>query len=151
MYKPINIQNYLGRCDTWNYYEIALFNNILFTFTLEDAVLLGHRLVLSLRKKQKIKSISDEDVLILINLISYCLEENAEVAAHKLLNEVSTLSISEFSAYSRIMILWINTIFKIKYNQAPENDLHHTFHVLSVLEMDETLIMLKNWSKKLLN
>lgn len=149
-YTPTEIQKYLGQCDTWNYYEIALFNNILFTFQIDNAVLLGNRLIISLKKKQKTRDISNEDVLILINLISYCIEENANSLAEKLLNNLLTLNISESSTYSRIMFLWIKTIFNIKFHHENKQELDKIYDILKLLGMSETLAMIENWGKKLL-
>lgn len=149
-YTPTEIQKYLGQCDTWNYYEIALFNNILFTFQLDDAVLLGNRLIKSLKKKQKTRDIYNEDVLILINLISFCIEENANSLAEKLLKNLLALNISESSTYSRIMFLWIKTIFNIKFHQENKQELDKIYDILKFLGMSETLVMIENWGKKLL-
>lgn len=149
LYKPVNIQRYLGQCDTWNYYEIALFNNILFTFPLNDAILLGNRLILSLQQKQKMKNISDEDILIVINLISYCIEENSKNKAKKLIDSLSMICISESSTYSRIMLLWIKKVFIVKFEKFDETEFNQIFSVLELLEMNETLTMLQNWNKKL--
>ncbi|GEM_PF-5218486 len=149
-YIPTETHKYLGQCDTWNYYEITLFNNILFTFCLADAVTLGNRLILSLKNKQKTRNISNEDVLILVNLISFCIEEDASTAAKKLVKELLTFNISESAAYSKILFLWIKTIFEIKFEQGNVQDLDKIFNTLVLLDMPDTSVMLQNWTKKLL-
>ena len=77
-------------------------------------------------------------------------EEDASTAAKKLVKELLTFNISESAAYSKILFLWIKTIFEIKFEQGNVQDLDKIFNTLVLLDMPDTSVMLQNWTKKLL-
>lgn len=69
------IQHYLFSIDNWQYYEVALFTNIIFIFDGEVIGLLAKKAVKVLNNYNQISRYSDEMVLMLMNVVVVMLEK----------------------------------------------------------------------------
>lgn len=67
--------NYLMRCETWTHYELMLFNNVMFIFSLEQIRMLRKRVIHNLEKYQNLRIYGSESFRVLINMLMVFIEK----------------------------------------------------------------------------
>ena len=101
------LKQYLTDCDQWGYYEVTLFNNILFCFSDLDTILvLYKRMNQSYLRSKGLHKIPNEEIMLAINIICLCIIEKSYSSANEINQMIQIKDIDERSMFARTLLLW---------------------------------------------
>lgn len=147
------IKEYLMNCDQWGYYEVSLFNNVLYWFGDMDAILaLYKRMNQSLLRSKSLHRTPNEEISLAANIISMCLQEKAYSKAQEINNHIQSQDIGERSMFARTLLLWCDGLInKIVLNKDEGlNQIDMSIKIMESLKMESTLKMFERWKSRLL-
>lgn len=108
------IWDYLSKIENWNYYELTLFNNMMFIFSKEKIGFLARTALKRALYFKKMSSMHNEFCLVLLNLITFFLEnEDLKNAHYFIVQATDILKTTEF-IYEKNKLLFLQGIYLIK-------------------------------------
>ena len=147
------IKEYLMNCEHWEYYEVSLFNNVLFWFGDIDAVLnLYKRMNQSYLRSKSLHKTPNEEIMLATNIISMCIKEKAYFKAEEINNFIQSQEIGERSMFARTLLLWCEGLINKVVLNRDEGlyQIEMSLKIMETLEMNSTLKMFERWKKSLL-
>lgn len=147
------LKKYLTDCDHWGYYEVSLFNNILFCFGDLDIILvLYKRMNQSYLRSESLHKTPNEEIILTSNIICLCLANKAYTKAQEINHLIQTKKIGERSMYARTLRLWCDGLInKIVMNKDEgTKQIEVSLEIMKSLKMDSSFKMFDRWTKELL-
>src|SRR5690625_271719 len=147
------LKDYLMNCEQWGYYEVSLFNNILFIFGDLDIILaLYKRMDKSFLRSTPLHRTPNEESLLATNIMTMCLHERAFSKAMEINSHIQALEVGERSMFARTLQLWSKGLInKVVLNKDEGLDqIITSLKIMETLEMTSTLKMFERWKSRLI-
>ena len=147
------IIDYLMDCEQWSYYEVTLFNNVLYWFgDLNIVLTLYKRMNHSLLRSKPLHRTPNEEALLATNIITMCLKEQSFSKAMEINAYIQALKVEERSMFARTLQLWSKGLInKVVLNKDEGLDqINTSLKIMETLEMTSTLKMFERWKSRLL-
>lgn len=148
-----NLKEYLMNCKHWGYYEVSLFNNVLFCFGDVDAILtLYKRMNQSYLRSKLLHKTPNAEIMLATNIMSMCLKEKAYSKAVEINSFIQSQKIEERSMFARTLLLWCDGLInKIVLNkEIGLEQVEMSLKIMETLKMESTLKMFERWKSRLL-
>ncbi|GAA4078458.1 hypothetical protein [Amphibacillus indicireducens] len=146
------IKEYLTNCEQWGYYEVSLFNNILFCFgDLDTILILYKRMNQSYLRAKSLHKTPNAEIMLATNLITLCLEKKSYSKAQEINQFIQEKKIGERSMFARTLLLWCDGIInKIVFNNEDGlKKIQTSLQIMDTLNMESNLKMFNRWTKEL--
>lgn len=151
---PISqLKEYLMNCEHWGYYEVSLFNNVLFCFGDIDTIfVLYKRMNQSYLRSKPLHKTPNAEIMLATNIISMCIKEKAYSKAQEINTLIQSQEIGERSMFARTLLLWCNGLInKIVLNKDEGlEQIEVSLKIMETLKMESTLKMFERWKNRLL-
>lgn len=151
---PISqLKEYLMNCEHWGYYEVSLFNNVLFCFGDIDTIfVLYKRMNQSYLRSKPLHKTPNAEIMLATNIISMCIKEKAYSKAQEINTLIQSQEIGERSMFARTLLLWCNGLInKIVLNKDEGlEQIEVSLKIMETLKMESTLKMFERWKSRLL-
>lgn len=148
-----HLKKYLTDCEHWGYYEVSLFNNILFCFGDLDIVLvLYKRMNQSYLRSESLHKTPNEEIILATNIICLCLANRANSKAQEINHLIQAKNLGERSMYARTLKLWCDGLVnKIVLNKEEgTKQIEASLDIMKSLKMESSYKMFDRWTKELL-
>jgi len=147
------LKQYLTECEEWGYYEVTLFNNILFYFSDLDTILvLYKRMNQSHLRSKRLHRIPNEEIIVAINIICLCIIDKAYSSAKEINQYIQAKVVGERSMFARTLLLWCDgLVSKIILNKDDGfKKIESSLEIMKTLNMHSSFNMFERWTNQLL-
>ena len=131
--KPI--RDYLSSIETWFAYEISLFTNCMYLYSVEESVKIGNKILKNIKKNYALLKDVEFTSSLLLNLAIYSLSDKAYYSdAHRFANMLLSLPQTTNFLYNSLLAKFVIQIAYYKLNN-PEYDETYLTNLLSILKL----------------
>jgi Rgg/GadR/MutR family transcriptional activator len=144
------LYEYLMNCEYWNYYEIALFSDIMYVFDLNVLPTFFRKASKGISKYPKIYRSRNQEIGMYVNYLSLCVRSGNKEQVRYIVHSLnSDINLNEKSTYNRIIIRWANKIAEgyLKHNTELFDEAKEVIQVFKYLEMESVFNLYSEWTK----
>lgn len=130
------IKDYLLKCDSWYYYEWALFNNSIFIFDIATIDSLFEQTLTNLEKYQVHNAFGNESVLFIANLLSFLIQKQEIGLANKYLKSLNAIKVPATSIFEIILVKFYNELLQgISRHNNPQKNITDLISIFLKLDL----------------
>ena len=129
------VTNYLIRCETWTHYELMMFNNAMFAFSLDQIRMFREKVIHNLEKYQNLRVYGSESFRVLINMLMVFIESRSHRDIRIMMGLINNYQLNEDMLFEETLRLYFTGILDL-INQrisAGMTKVEQALEVLSIL------------------
>lgn len=115
------ITDYLTKCETWTHYELVIFNNVMFIFSIDQIRIFRQRVLHNLEKYQNLRVYGSESFRVLINMLMIFIDHQVEQDIKVMMGLINNYQLNDDMLFEKNLRLYFVGILKlIQGNQLKE-------------------------------
>ena len=126
------VTNYLIRCETWTHYELMMFNNAMFAFSLDQIRMFREKVIHNLEKYQNLRVYGSESFRVLINMLMVFIESHSYHDIQITMGLINNYSLNEDMLFEETLRLYFSGILKL-INRECNDGMKNINQALSIL------------------
>ena len=126
------ITNYLIKCETWTHYELMMFNNAMFAFSLDQIRAFREKVVHNLEKYQNLRVYGSESFRVLINMLMVFIESHSYHDIQITMGLINNYILNEDMLFEETLRLYFSGILKL-INRECNDGMKNINQALSIL------------------
>ncbi|WP_282458929.1 hypothetical protein [Ligilactobacillus aviarius] len=107
------VTNYLIRCETWTHYELMMFNNAMFAFSLDQIRMFREKVIHNLEKYQNLRVYGSESFRVLINMLMVFIESRSHRDIRIMMGLISNYQLNEDMLFEETLRLYFTGILDL--------------------------------------
>lgn len=107
------VTNYLIRCETWTHYELMMFNNAMFAFSLDQIRMFREKVIHNLEKYQNLRVYGSESFRVLINMLMVFIESRSHRDIRIMMGLVNNYQLNEDMLFEETLRLYFTGILDL--------------------------------------
>ena len=129
------VTNYLIRCETWTHYELMMFNNAMFAFSLDQIRMFREKVTHNLEKYQNLRVYGSESFRVLINMLMVFIESRSHRDIRIMMGLINNYQLNEDMLFEETLRLYFTGILDLINQKIPAGltKVEQAFEVLSIL------------------
>ena len=129
------VTNYLIRCETWTHYELMMFNNAMFAFSLDQIRMFREKVIHNLEKYQNLRVYGSESFRVLINMLMVFIESQSYRDIRIMMGLINNYQLNEDMLFEETLRLYFTGILDLINQRIPAGmtKVNQALEVLSIL------------------
>ena len=129
------VTNYLIRCETWTHYELMMFNNAMFAFSLDQIRMFREKVIHNLEKYQNLRVYGSESFRVLINMLMVFIESQSYRDIRIMMGLINNYQLNEDMLFEETLRLYFTGILDLINQRIPAGmtKVDQALEVLSIL------------------
>lgn len=146
------VTNYLIRCETWTHYELMMFNNAMFAFSLDQIRMFREKVIHNLEKYQNLRVYGSESFRVLINMLMVFIENQSYRDIRIMMGLINNYQLNEDMLFEKTLRLYFTGILDLINQKIPTGltKVEQAFEVLSILNAKDYHQNLKQYLKQII-
>ena len=107
------VTNYLIRCETWTHYELMMFNNAMFAFSLDQIRMFREKVIHNLEKYQNLRVYGSESFRVLINMLMVFIESRSHRDIRIMMGLINNYQLNEDMLFEETLRLYFTGILDL--------------------------------------
>ena len=107
------VTNYLIRCETWTHYELMMFNNAMFAFSLDQIRMFREKVIHNLEKYQNLRVYGSESFRVLINMLMVFIESRNHRDIRIMMGLINNYQLNEDMLFEETLRLYFTGILDL--------------------------------------
>ena len=107
------VTNYLIRCETWTHYELMMFNNAMFAFSLDQIRAFREKVIHNLEKYQNLRVYGSESFRVLINMLMVFIESRSHRDIRIMMGLINNYQLNEDMLFEETLRLYFTGILDL--------------------------------------
>ena len=107
------VTNYLIRCETWTHYELMMFNNAMFAFSLDQIRMFREKVTHNLEKYQNLRVYGSESFRVLINMLMVFIESRSHRDIRIMMGLINNYQLNEDMLFEETLRLYFTGILDL--------------------------------------
>ena len=107
------VTNYLIRCETWTHYELMMFNNAMFAFSLDQIRMFREKVIHNLEKYQNLRVYGSESFRVLINMLMVFIESRSHRDIRIMMGLINNYQLNEDMLFVETLRLYFTGILDL--------------------------------------
>lgn len=107
------ITDYLIKCETWTHYELMIFNNVMFAFSLDQIRVFRKKVIHNLEKYQNLRVYGSESFRVLINMLMVFIENQSYRDIRITMGLINNYELNEDMLFEETLRLYFTGILKL--------------------------------------
>lgn len=146
------VANYLIKCETWTHYELMMFNNAMFAFSLDQIRAFREKVIHNLEKYQNLRVYGSESFRVLINMLMVFIENQSYRDIRIMMGLINNYQLNEDMLFEKTLRLYFTGILDLINQKIPAGltKVEQAFEVLSILNAKDYHQNLKQYLEQII-
>ena len=129
------VTNYLIKCETWTHYELIMFNNAMFAFSLDQIRMFREKVIHNLERYQNLRVYGSESFRVLINMLMVFIESQSYRDIQIMMGLINNYQLNEDMLFEETLRLYFSGILKLINHECSNGmkDINQALTILNVL------------------
>lgn len=107
------VTNYLIGCETWTHYELMMFNNVMFAFSLDQIRMFRGKVIHNLEKYQNLRVYGSESFRVLINMLMVFIESQSYRDIRIMMGLINNYQLNEDMLFEETLRLYFSGVLDL--------------------------------------